>query len=82
MQKLSQRDLTIDPTAATFTKDEIVDVVFADDDGELLSREGPNHYRSGDVLNGVAHDWVLQYAPGDYGVVENARFLRVYRLAK
>jgi hypothetical protein len=33
----------------------------------------------GDVLSGAAQDWVLQYAPGDYGVVENARFIRVYR---
>jgi hypothetical protein len=32
----------------------------------------------GDLLSGAAHDWVLQYAPGDYGVVENARFIRVY----
>jgi hypothetical protein len=34
----------------------------------------------GDVLQGVAQDWLLQYAPGDYGIVENARFVRVYRL--
>jgi hypothetical protein len=33
----------------------------------------------GDVLSGTAGDWVLQYAPGDYGVVEQARFARVYR---
>jgi hypothetical protein len=33
----------------------------------------------GDVLTGQPEDWVLQYAPGDYGVVENARFQRVYR---
>lgn len=33
----------------------------------------------GDVLNGLAQDWVLQYSPGGYGVVENARFVRVYR---
>ncbi len=33
----------------------------------------------GDVLEGAALDWLLQYAPGDYGIVENARFLRVYR---
>jgi hypothetical protein len=140
MQKLSQPDLVTDPTAATYIKDEIVDVIFADCDGQLLSREGPNSYRSGDalitgstndrwsvsrdrfdakytaipptvegqhgryrakpmpvrakqmkvafslarrsggdVLNGLANDWVLQYAPGDYGVVEEARFLQVYR---
>ena len=33
----------------------------------------------GDVLTGTAGDWVLQYAPGDYGVVAQARFARVYR---
>jgi PGDYG protein len=33
----------------------------------------------GDVLQGVAQDWLVQYAPGDYGIVENARFVRVYR---
>ena len=143
MQMLSQPDLTIDPAAAIYVKDEVVDVVFADCDGELLSREGPNLYRNGDalitgstndrwsvsrdrfddkyemvephshgergryrarpvpvfakqmhapftlarqiggdVLNGLALDWMLQYGPGDYGVVENARFLRVYRRAR
>ena len=33
----------------------------------------------GDVLHGLAHDWLLQYAPGDFGIVEDARFRRVYR---
>ena len=33
----------------------------------------------GDVLRGNAGDWLLQYAPGDYGVVENTRFQAVYR---
>ena len=35
----------------------------------------------GDVLRGGAGDWVMQYAPGDYGVVQAARFAKVYRLA-
>jgi hypothetical protein len=35
----------------------------------------------GDVLRGTAGDWVMQYAPGDYGVVQAARFAAVYRLA-
>ena len=35
----------------------------------------------GDVLRGVAGDWVMQYAPGDYGVVQAARFAKVYRFA-
>lgn len=33
----------------------------------------------GDVLDGAADDWLLQYAPGDIGVIENARFRQVYR---
>jgi len=33
----------------------------------------------GDVLTGAARDWVLQYGPGDYGVIANQRFMRVYR---
>ena len=35
----------------------------------------------GDMLRGQAHDWLLQYAPGDYGIVEDARFQRVYKRA-
>jgi PGDYG protein len=34
-----------------------------------------------DMLIGEAGDWLLQYSPGDYGVVANARFQRVYRPA-
>jgi hypothetical protein len=34
-----------------------------------------------DVLHGAAGDWVMQYAPGDYGVVQAARFAKVYRVA-
>ena len=36
---------------------------------------------AGDVLHGQAGDWVLQYAPNDYGVVQAQRFARVYRPA-
>ncbi len=36
---------------------------------------------NGDVLHGAAGDWVMQYAPGDYGVVKAQRFALVYRLA-
>ena len=35
----------------------------------------------GDRLSGSAGDWVMQYAPGDYGVVKAERFAKVYRLA-
>ncbi len=38
--------------------------------------------KSGDVLQGLAHDWLLQYAPGDYGIIGNDRFQQVYRLHK
>jgi hypothetical protein len=34
----------------------------------------------GDVLRGAAGDWLMQYAPGDYGVVARARFEAVYRV--
>ena len=32
----------------------------------------------GDLLHGSAGDWVLQYAPGDFGVCAQARFAQVY----
>ena len=34
----------------------------------------------GDVLIGSAGDWLLQYGPGDHGIVDRARFARVYRI--
>ncbi len=33
----------------------------------------------GDVLSGNAGDWAVQYGPDDYGIVDAARFARVYR---
>ncbi len=36
----------------------------------------------GDVLHGAAGDWLLQYAPGDHGIVDRARFARVYHLTE
>jgi len=33
----------------------------------------------GDVLHGKPGDWLMQYAPGDYGITERARFQMVYR---
>jgi hypothetical protein len=49
----------------------------------VLAKQMPQPFRiarcsDGDVLHGNAQDWLLQYAPGDYGVVENARFQQVY----
>lgn len=35
----------------------------------------------GDLLRGKAGDWLLQYAPGDYGIVDQKKFARVYRPA-
>ena len=34
----------------------------------------------GDVLHGSAGDWLLQYGPGDHGIVDRARFTQVYRI--
>ncbi|MGC9185608.1 MAG: PGDYG domain-containing protein [Thiomonas sp.] len=137
---LQNLDLRTDPDAAAYIKQETVQVQFAADAGELVSREGPNRYAcgdaiitgstgdrwsvsrarfearylpfaptlagqdgayinqpipvlarqmqhpfrmarsaGGDLLHGNAGDWVLQYAPGDYGVVEQQRFAQVYR---
>jgi len=33
----------------------------------------------GDVLEGRAGDWAVQYGPDDYGIVDAARFAQVYR---
>ncbi|HEX9139116.1 MAG TPA: PGDYG domain-containing protein [Steroidobacteraceae bacterium] len=35
----------------------------------------------GDTLHGSAGDWLIQYAPGDWGIVQNRKFLKVYRPA-
>jgi uncharacterized protein (DUF2237 family) len=34
----------------------------------------------GDLLRGDAGDWLVQYAPGDHGIVAAARFGSVYRV--
>ena len=36
----------------------------------------------GDLLRGNAGDWLVQYSPGDHGVVTQERFDRVYRLLR
>ena len=33
----------------------------------------------GDLLRGQAGDWLLQYAPGDFGVAGQQRFAQIYR---
>ena len=35
--------------------------------------------QAGDIIHGKAGDWLLQYAPGDYGIVEAAKFAKVYK---
>lgn len=50
MLELGTIDLTADPSAARYVKTEIVAVTFAQQAGELLSREGPNRYQAGDAL--------------------------------
>ena len=43
-------DLTTDLAASIYVKDEIVEVTFADNDGEIVTRVGPNRYQTGDAL--------------------------------
>lgn len=33
----------------------------------------------GDMLHGKNGDWLIQYAPGDYGIVDQQKFERLYR---
>ena len=35
----------------------------------------------GDLLRGKPGDWLMQYAPGDYGIVDQLKFERLYRSA-
>lgn len=133
-------DLRLDPDARWYVKDEIVQVAFAREDGELISLEGPNRYlagdalitgstgsrwsvsrarfdsryeavaparhgedgryrnrpvpalakqmespfciarsEGGDMLTGVSGDWLMQYAPEDFGITEHSRFVQVYK---
>ena len=48
---------------------------------QCLTARDTRSASGGDVLHGAAGDWIMQYAPGDYGVVQAARFAKVYRLA-
>ncbi|HTI18980.1 MAG TPA: PGDYG domain-containing protein [Trinickia sp.] len=144
MIELKNVDLSGDPTAHRYVKDETVAVEFAATHGELMSLEGSNRYSpgdalitgtggarwvvsrdrfddkylpaaaglshgapgsyrnrpvailakrmdspfsiarsaAGDVLCGERGDWVVQYAPGDYGIVQAQRFAAVYKTAQ
>lgn len=33
----------------------------------------------GDVIQGKSGDWLMQYGPGDYGIVDELKFAKVYR---
>ncbi|HYM34972.1 MAG TPA: PGDYG domain-containing protein [Steroidobacteraceae bacterium] len=140
MQLLTHIDLSHDPDARRFVKNEVVTVIFAKQAGEVASREGANRYQigdaliagstgdrwsvsrdrfdakytpvpplvhgqdgayrnkpipilakqmrnvfsiarsaNGDIIRGRANDWLMQYAPGDYGIVANEKFQKVYR---
>jgi hypothetical protein len=134
-------DLIKEERAAAYVKHETVSVEFAAEPGELVSREGPNHYQrgdaivtgsngdvwsvsrdrfdaryesaspsdantgrggayrnkpipvlalqiresftlersaGGDTLKGKPGDWLIQYAPEDYGIVDRDKFRRLY----
>ena len=52
---------------------------------DVLARQMNQRFRvdrmaGGDSLQGESGDWLIQYAPGDHGIVERTRFERVYRL--
>jgi hypothetical protein len=140
MHTLNHVDLVNDSNSAEYIKHETVSVIFAQQDGDIMSAVGLNHYKAGDALitgvtgdcwsvsrdrfnakyqavsptvngnNGMyvasrvsvlakqmttafsiarseggdtlygeADDWLLQYAPGDFGIVANTRFQRVYQ---
>ena len=53
----------------------------------VLAKQMPQDFSvprslQGDRLRGRAGDWLMQYAPGDWGIVEGAKFRQVYRLVK
>jgi hypothetical protein len=66
MQTLTNIDLREDRAANWYVKDETVQVAFATEPGELISREGPNRYQPGDAI--------VTGATGDRWVVSRGRF--------
>src|SRR5437867_4246340 len=50
MLKLKDIDLHSDPESRYYVKSEVVQVTFAESNGELRSREGINRYAAGDAL--------------------------------
>jgi len=47
---------------------------------QINQRFSVDRMAGGDSLQGESGDWLIQYAPGDHGIVERTRFERVYRL--
>jgi hypothetical protein len=52
----------------------------------VLAKQMPTAFslarsEGGDVIHGKAGDWLMQYAPGDFGIVEESKFAKVYRRA-
>lgn len=50
----------------------------------VLAKQMPHDFSihrtsGGDVIHGKAGDWLMQYAPGDHGIVEQAKFAKVYK---
>jgi hypothetical protein len=47
---------------------------------QMSERFSVDRMAGGDSLQGEAGDWLIEYAPGDHGIVERTRFERVYRI--
>ena len=68
---LADIDLAQDPAAGQYLKTEIVQVVFAQTPGELVSLEGPNKYQIGDAI--------ITGCTGDRWSVDRHRFDAKYQ---
>ncbi len=64
-------DLTQDPMAGRYLKTEVVQVLFAQAPGELISLEGPNKYQIGDAI--------ITGCTGDRWSVDRHRFDAKYQ---
>ena len=71
MLHLTDIDLEQDPEAAHYLKTEVVQVVFALAQGELISLEGPNQYQVGDAI--------ITGCTGDRWSVDRHRFDAKYQ---
>jgi hypothetical protein len=47
---------------------------------QMTKRFSVDRMAGGDSLQGEPGDWLIEYAPGDHGIVERTRFERVYRI--